>query len=301
MSVHEPCDWLNVFCSETRDTFVNVLSLETVALKSDVYFDLRKRPVTSGKIMPNTWTLSGLPLQRRTRRRLRTPGSFLKWWRYSPLIPRYLWYVSSSKSEFGLIVMQATKMTILRPACYKLFAPFIDEVYARLERGSGQPKLVFDSRSDLETFIINTINTTFDRKKSCVTVSTDFFAYGVDSLQATMIRNTLVRRLDLCNDIKLSQNIVFEHPSVQKLAGYLWDLRMGVRKAKGKSDHHATMWEMTEKWFHVLNRSSAPAKIANGHAQGATVASLTIPDSILELMALADFDRCHRFTWRTSS
>ena len=159
-------------------------------------------------------------------------------------------------------------MSILRPACYKLFAPIIDAVYDRFERGSGQPKLDIDDRPTLEQFIIETIDNTLKEKKSGITPSTDLFAYGVDSLQATRIRNVLVQRLELGEGRTLGQNIVYEHPSVEQLAEYLLEVKGGAAGGKTVDQQHAAMKAMVDKWFAALDKPKAKLQNgANGHLE----------------------------------
>ena len=167
-------------------------------------------------------------------------------------------------------------MSILRPACYKLFAPIIDAVYERFERGSGQPKLDINDKDTLQKFIIETIDNTLKEKESGITPSTDLFAYGVDSLQATRIRNVLVQRLELGADRELGQNIVYEHPSVDKLADYLLEIKLGSGGSRSDEQQHAVMQDMVDKWFGKLEKGTGATKMVNGHSPGEVVVS--VPD-----------------------
>ena len=47
---------------------------------------------------------------------------------------------------YGTDIPVATKLSILRPACYKKFAGIIDEIYDRFERGTGAPKLYINDK-----------------------------------------------------------------------------------------------------------------------------------------------------------
>ena len=108
-------------------------------------------------------------------------------------------------------------MTILRPACYAKFKDLIgkpfafdiiainpdtyllheDSVYDRFERGVEVHKITLPL-NELEDLIFNIIAKTVGPAKATkLNKIADLFAFGVDSLQATRIRNTLQQSLDL--------------------------------------------------------------------------------------------------------
>ena len=184
-------------------------------------------------------------------------------------------------------------MSILRPACYKLFAPIIEAVYESFERGSGQPKLDINDKPELEQFIIQTIDNTLKEKKSRITPSTDLFAYGVDSLQATRIRNVLVQRLEFGEGRTLGQNIVYEHPSVEKLADYLLEVKGGAAGGKTVDQQHAAMVNKVEKWYAALEKPKMQDG-ANGHRDQdqVVVSKASLHDLESRLMLCSDPDWC---------
>lgn len=97
----------------------------------------------------------------------------------------------------GTHIPIATKMTILRPACYAKFKDLIDEIYVRFERGSEEEKVTL-GREKLEEFVLETIRKALGPVKGRgLTRDVDLFAFGVDSLQGTRVRNTLQQRLEL--------------------------------------------------------------------------------------------------------
>lgn len=143
-------------------------------------------------------------------------------------------------------------MSILRPACYKKFATIINDVYDRFENGSGQPKQDIDSQDQMERFLEDTIVKAFGSKHTGkLTRDTDLFAYGVDSLQATRIRNVITKSIEL-RGVTLGQNVVYEHPSVSQLARFLLDARGGVSGAKSDEQQHLVMLEMVDRWSNKL-------------------------------------------------
>lgn len=73
----------------------------------------------------------------------------------------------------------------------------LDEIYDRFENGNGAAKLIL-SKPELEKFIFDAIVQTLGATRSAaLNNTTDLFAFGVDSLQATRIRNICQKELDL--------------------------------------------------------------------------------------------------------
>jgi hypothetical protein len=149
----------------------------------------------------------------------------------------------------GTEIPVATKMTILRPACYKKFAAVIDSLYSAFENGNGQAKRVVEEQGEMEIFLKQTITTALGsgRKGDGLNADTDLFAYGVDSLQATRVRNVIQKSIEL-NGRTLGQNVVYEHPSITALARYLLGLISGSDESKSTTQQYQVMQNMVEKW-----------------------------------------------------
>lgn len=160
---------------------------------------------------------------------------------------------------------QATKMSILRPACYKLFAPLINSIYDRFERGTGAPKQHISTSADMQQFLHNLISTALgDKASSDLTPSTDLFSYGVDSLQATRVRNDIIKNLELGPDVTLGQNVVYEHPSIERLANFILALSEGAGETASQSAQEK-MLAMVDKWAGKLITPTSTPSSANGH------------------------------------
>lgn len=127
--------------------------------------------------------------------------------------------------SIGTDIPVATKMSILRPACYAKFKDLIDSIYQRFEQGATITKVTL-TLPELEDFLLSAIVKVMGPKSTGLTKDVDLFSFGVDSLQATRVRNTLQQSLEL-NGQTLGQNVVYEHPSVRKLAGFINELRSG--------------------------------------------------------------------------
>lgn len=121
------------------------------------------------------------------------------------------------------------KGTAIRAAFYAKFADRIEQLYQDFEAQNTHDGLEL-SEVELKEFI----------KKELVEVlklndaselqdETDFFSLGLDSLGATQVRGKIVREVKTGG--KVGQNIVFEQPTLTKLAKYLHHLRTGEKEA----------------------------------------------------------------------
>jgi NAD(P)-dependent dehydrogenase (short-subunit alcohol dehydrogenase family) len=185
-----------------------------------------------------------------------------------------------------LKLAQATKMSILRPACYKKFADIIEAVYERFEKGTGQPKRDINDQAEMEAFLKEAVLGAIGEKAKTageLSPSTDLFSFGVDSLQATKVRNVLSKSLELGN-AKLGQNIVYEHPSISQLASYLLTLKSGGSAAQTLEEMQKTMVSMVDKWCARLVEAPAnPAEVVdNGNVVVLTGATGSLGAHILD-------------------
>ncbi|KAL2818813.1 hypothetical protein BDW59DRAFT_151867 [Aspergillus cavernicola] len=121
------------------------------------------------------------------------------------------------------VYRKTDKATVIRSAFYRDFVEQISQVYDQEDaRGSqvleGDELIAFLRRSLLDIASI---------EPSVLQGSTDLFSLGVDSLQSLRLRRVILKTLSLGGQ-KLSQNFVFEHPSVQTMAQELTRLRLGT-------------------------------------------------------------------------
>lgn len=116
------------------------------------------------------------------------------------------------------------KGTVIRAACFKHFEDVINDVYTRFENPGDADRLALEI-PELKAYLLDL----FTQRVGIEGVGsdeTDFFAAGMDSLQAITSRAHIVRELDIGGK-SLGQNVVFEYPSVAQLAAYLDSLRTG--------------------------------------------------------------------------
>jgi hypothetical protein len=164
-------------------------------------------------------------------------------------------------------------MSILRPACYKKFSSLITSIYDRFECGTGAPKQRLTTLPSLETFIKQIIITTIGgRSAAGLEIDTDLFTFGIDSLTATRIRNEISKGLEMGEDVKLGQNVVYEHPSITDLAKFLLDTQAGGEEGRGDEGIHGLMVEMVQK-FSVQVKDAPRGK--PGERKGGAVVVLT--------------------------
>ncbi|KAJ9094096.1 hypothetical protein QFC21_006197 [Naganishia friedmannii] len=147
---------------------------------------------------------------------------------------------------------RADKASIIRPKVYKLFESEISDIYVRYERGEayipGQ-KVTKQKLTDinLEEYLVQEIGRC-SKSSSQLELDTDFFEFGINSLQAAVIRSTIQKELDLGGKT-LSSNIVFENPTVTQLASYLNKIVSGDDSQLSKDESQmAKMRELVAKY-----------------------------------------------------
>lgn len=142
------------------------------------------------------------------------------------------------------------KGTAIRAACYKRFEDVIDEAYHQFESPSDKSRLALGI-PELQTYLLDLLTNRVGIQG--LVAGTDFFAAGMDSLQAITARAHIVREVDLGGKT-LGQNVVFDYPSVENLSGYLHYVRTGsglIEKSEVK-----VMRELVAKYstFEPFNR-----------------------------------------------
>ncbi|KAK7402465.1 hypothetical protein QQX98_011792 [Neonectria punicea] len=115
------------------------------------------------------------------------------------------------------------KGTTIRAACYKHFEAIIDETYQRFESPGNADRLALEL-PELKEYLLKLIVERVGVAN--LSEDMDFFAAGLDSLQAITARAHIVRKLDLGGKTP-GMNVVFEHPNVSMLAAHLNSLRSG--------------------------------------------------------------------------
>ncbi|KAL4928814.1 uncharacterized protein BDV17DRAFT_298355 [Aspergillus undulatus] len=120
------------------------------------------------------------------------------------------------------IYRKTDKGTVIRSTFYREFAEQINRVYDQ-EDASGSQVL---EGEDLVLFLRKSLLHVTSFESSALQDSTDVFCLGVDSLQSLRLRSIILKTLDLGGQ-SLSQNFVFENPTIQGMADELTRLRLG--------------------------------------------------------------------------
>ncbi|KAF9052348.1 L-aminoadipate-semialdehyde dehydrogenase [Hymenopellis radicata] len=213
---------------------------------------------------------------------------------HSRLLPEMVEFL-----PYGTTIPVATKMSILRPACYAKFKDLIDSIYKRFDRDDEEVEMKALNGLELEDYLYNTIATALGPSRSAkLDKKVDLFSFGVDSLQATRIRNSVQKEIELGGH-SLSQTVVYEHPSVEKLAAFLTRLQSGDGAVE--SQHEAKMLALLDKWIAKVGSHSAgpnaPSKPVDARViilTGATgslgahiLANLTASSSVRKVICLS--------------
>ncbi len=129
------------------------------------------------------------------------------------------------------------KGSIIRGQVYSTFAQVIDDLYISAESGVSKSRqenpvrLNSLSLDELEDLVAAVFQEAVGRPQPSADV--DFFAAGVDSLQALQMRRALLRRLQF-EGKRLSSNIVYECGNAKALARFLHKLSEGRPKQNGQ-------------------------------------------------------------------
>lgn len=115
------------------------------------------------------------------------------------------------------------KGTVIRQAFYKQFSSEIEECYASNAISDHPPSTDAEILQLLREKIHELLP---DVPSESIEDSTDFFSVGLDSLQASRLRNVILKKLPI-PESSLGMNIVFEFPSISLLANELSLLQKG--------------------------------------------------------------------------
>lgn len=133
---------------------------------------------------------------------------------------------------FDVDYPRTDKGTLIRAASYKKYESIIDAVYTRFEtpEDDGTEKAKLDLEQT-KTFVADLVESLGIKG---LAADSDFFAAGMDSLQAIMARANIMRNLNLGGNV-VAHNVAFDFPSIDKMAEYLHSLANGS-EVKQKDD-----------------------------------------------------------------
>lgn len=189
------------------------------------------------------------------------------------------------------VYRKTDKGTMIRHVFYKDFAEEINKIYDtpddmgdRVLEGEELLRFLNDSLLEIAPAL----------DSSTLGSTTDVFSMGVDSLQAIRLRRAIVRTLDVGGQ-KLSQNFVFENPSLQTMANEITRLRLG-KESKMKIPVEEKMQRLIETYGNTFKTHVPVPREADGQhilLTGATgslgahiAAQLTQSDSVRRIYCL---------------
>ncbi|KAH7311242.1 male sterility protein [Stachybotrys elegans] len=171
------------------------------------------------------------------------------------------------------------KGSIIRQAFYKTFQNEIEEAYDRQERSGDALPL---NEAEIGQFLRQLLSRTLSLKQE-VTDTTDFFQLGLDSLQAIQMRSEILKGVDIGGN-RLGQNVIFDHPSIDKLCRHLLELRLG--HVSESTAVESEMMELIDKYSSTPIGSSIVVTGATGSLGAHVVAKLCADPSINKIYCL---------------
>lgn len=141
------------------------------------------------------------------------------------------------------VYRKTDKGTVIRSAFYKDFADKINDIYDAPDTRGDQ---VLEGVELLQFLRQSLLDIAPSTDPSALTETTDVFSLGIDSLQSIRLRNSITRTLDLGGQ-KLSQNFVFEHPSLRAMAEQITSLRLG-QGPKAQAPVEERMQDLIQKY-----------------------------------------------------
>ncbi|RPB15662.1 putative NRPS-like enzyme [Morchella conica CCBAS932] len=218
-------------------------------------------------------------------------------------------YAKISKEMIGFLppgveYPRTDKGTAIRAAYYAKYANEIDALYDAFENHAAQDGLEL-SEEETKQFIkkeLVKILTLDDASK--LQDDTDFFSLGLDSLGAMQIQGKIVRELKTGG--KIGQNVVFEQPTLKKLAGYLHRLRTG--ESEQVDSQSELLQQLIEKYSdlpqHVPGNSKPDGDYiivtgATGSLGAHIVAQLVAKDTVRKVYCLVRASSLEKASERT--
>jgi len=137
------------------------------------------------------------------------------------------------------------KGTFIRAQVYAQFKAEIEAAYQRFESTASTGGTIALPVPELEMYLLERFQE--ELGVELPSVDTDFFAFGIDSLQCMKMWSLMKKELDLGgNQSQLGQNILYETGNVATLAKYLHGLRIG--NAKEADDQQQIMNDLIAKY-----------------------------------------------------
>lgn len=152
------------------------------------------------------------------------------------------------------------KGTVIRTAFYKDFENLIEAAYTE---DTPDGTLVLEGYELIEYIRKELLEIAHLSDPSIVKPDTDLFSLGIDSLQSIRLRAALLRNIDTAGNT-LSQNFVFEHPSLQAMAEELTRLRLG-RERRLRPSLEDQMQSLIQNYSSFEHHVSVESEVGGEH------------------------------------
>ncbi|EJC99762.1 uncharacterized protein FOMMEDRAFT_148605 [Fomitiporia mediterranea MF3/22] len=188
------------------------------------------------------------------------------------------------------------KRTVRRQQVVTAYTSEIDAVYAAVEE-SGQTEIPapeeWSESASLE-FVRDVIARTMKRDVRTLGDSIDLFEYGLDSLQATWVRNTVLRALRESHAKfvhKISANFVYEHPTIDGLAKYISSAIAGhgMSEEESREARKKDLLQLVNKYTQSFpSFTASPGRRQEGHVVLLTGSTGSLGSNLLAKLLQSD-------------
>lgn len=170
-------------------------------------------------------------------------------------VSRDMVFVLPKDSEYR----KTDKGTVIRSAFYKDYAQQISQIYD-LADGNGDQIMEGEELTQFLRQSLLEIAPALDA--SFLELTTDLFSLGIDSLQSIRLQSVITKTLDIGGQ-RLSQNFVFENPSLQAMADEITHLRLG-QGPKEQIPVEERMQNLIEKYSNAFKTHVPVPREADG-------------------------------------
>ncbi|KAJ3555377.1 hypothetical protein NM688_g2610 [Phlebia brevispora] len=143
---------------------------------------------------------------------------------------------------------KTSKGSVVRPKALIQYATTIEEAYERLEKGDAGD-MQFVTNTEIRQYVRRLIQDAVISQRGLHTTEieddADFFALGIDSIQAITIRSSLQKLLSSSAAV-LGTNVVLDYPSVNRLTAHILDVRVRQETAHPTEERQRQHEKMRE-------------------------------------------------------
>ncbi|UPX13017.1 uncharacterized protein EKO05_0003546 [Ascochyta rabiei] len=163
------------------------------------------------------------------------------------------------------------KATVIKPRFLQTFAADIEDYYQKRARAHATNEAAEVPDDQVLSTVRHIVVTALNMSVADVDDEADLFALGMDSLQASNVRSSLVKNINLRSaSATLATNVVFEQANIARLARHLLDLRQGLSTQQDAPE--ALAQALLAKYSHF---SDSPSRIPSSLGAGTCTGTVT--------------------------